>query len=295
MEFQQSEQIGVRRRWIMVLVDSTDGVTGKTGQTGTVKISKNGGTPVTSTNNIVEVNSANMPGHYYIELTAGELSDLGMISIYYKAASTLAFHDRGFITYNNPFQSQGGFATAAMGGNSSRGGITKPQAAALLEAIRKMIKEELQQQEVKEVNDERIDVILAAVTKETDLSPVLEAIGNIELSKDYTPEFSTLTKQLIQLGQDFKLDVTGFTEAVVDFTTKMVMNEESLNSSTKEVETIIEGFNTIKTQIVEFNKTFDSTNSLVNNTKIDGLTKKLTDLAVAITHLKYDIKMQVLT
>ena len=43
IQFQQSEQTAERRRWILVLVDSTDGVTGKTGQTGTVFISKNGG------------------------------------------------------------------------------------------------------------------------------------------------------------------------------------------------------------------------------------------------------------
>jgi len=97
MTFQQSEQIAGLRRWILVLVDSADGVTGKTGQTGTVFISKNGGASVASTNSIVEVDAGDMPGHYYVELTADELDTLGGISISYKSAEALAFHDRAIV------------------------------------------------------------------------------------------------------------------------------------------------------------------------------------------------------
>lgn len=115
LKFQQSEAIAARRRWILVLVDSADGVTGLTAQTGTVKISKNGAASAASTNSLVEVDVANMPGHYYIELTAAELSDLGMISIYYKAAGSLAFHDRAYVTYDDPFARHGGFAQGGGG------------------------------------------------------------------------------------------------------------------------------------------------------------------------------------
>lgn len=312
MEFQQSEQINLRRRWILVLVDSADGVTGKTGQIGTVEISKNGGTPAVSTNNIVEVDAVNMPGHYYIELTAGELSDLGMISIYYKASGTLAFHDRGYVTYNNPFQSTGGFATAAMG-TSGKGGLTKPQATALLKSIREIIQEELakdeQEDNVEEVvEDTRLDQILEAVTKElelpkpVDLTPVLDAVGAIMPPNDYSKEFKNLATQLTAMGKLAKLDVVGFTKAITDFQAKMSIATKDINGSMSEVKAIKDGYMELKKLMNEFQKTlaeqsdmdkrFDAMNSSNNNNKLETLTKQVTKMAVLLTDLKYDLKIQ---
>ena len=145
LEFQQSEDTAVRRRWIIVLVSSTDGVTGLTGQTGQVYISKNGGTPALSTNSIVEVDSTNMPGHYYIELTASELDTLGHISITKKTASSLAFHDRAIVSYNDPYASAGGFSG---GGSGETFKLTKKHIQSIAEEVWKYkVEEEISAQE----------------------------------------------------------------------------------------------------------------------------------------------------
>lgn len=91
------------RRVFFHLVDSSDGVTAKTGQTGKAYISKNGNTPAQTFNSLVEVSSANMPGLYYIELTVSEVSSPGFITIDYKSGSTLRFQELGQIVAFDPY------------------------------------------------------------------------------------------------------------------------------------------------------------------------------------------------
>lgn len=307
MEFQQSESIAERRRWILVLVDSADGVTGLTGQTGTVKVSKNGAAPASSTNSIVEVDSVNMPGHYYIELTAAELSTLGMISIYYKAAGSLAFHDRGFVTYNNPYQSAGGFSGGVS--TTKSGGLTKAQADDLLKQIREVVKEEVQaiDKDFPTMTDytAKLDNILELISKEEvkeviDFSPVLEAIGQIEKPNNYSRELVEIVSKLTTLGKSHTIDVKGFETILKEFRAKMDVSTEEINGSIKEVAGIKNGFVELQKLMDEFkatlaeqkdmDKRFDAMNSAANNTKLETLAKKITDLAVAVTNLRFDIK-----
>lgn len=73
-----SESTATRRRIPVLLVDSTDGFTPKTGQTGpTVTISKNGATAVSGAGTFTEVGN----GVYYYEFTAGEADTLGWIAL----------------------------------------------------------------------------------------------------------------------------------------------------------------------------------------------------------------------
>lgn len=73
-----SESTAARRRIPVLLVDSTDGFTPKTGQTApTVTISKNGATAVSGAGTFTEV--AN--GVYYYEFTVGEADTLGWIAL----------------------------------------------------------------------------------------------------------------------------------------------------------------------------------------------------------------------
>ena len=73
-----SESTPARRRIPVLLVDSTDGFTPKTGQTGlTVTISKNSATAVAGVGSVTEVGN----GVYYYEFTAGEADTLGWIAL----------------------------------------------------------------------------------------------------------------------------------------------------------------------------------------------------------------------
>lgn len=314
MEFLQSEKNAVRRRWILVLVDSTDGVTGKTGQTGTVEISKNGGAPAASTNSIVEVDSVNMPGHYYIELVAGELDTLGMISIYYKAASTLAFHDRGFVTYQDPFAATGGFVAPS---NNTGLSITKAQSDDLLKKIRAMIAEEFAKYETEDDAEEtaevqKLDAILAAVTapepeeipeEPFDYSPILDAIASIEKPKDYATDLSNIVQVLTELNSLRTVDSEGFSKIVVDFQTKMAVATKEINGSLEEVAAIKAGFADLQKLMDEFkttlaeqsdmDKRFDSMNSAANNKKIEVLTEQMKQMMISLVNLKYDILKEV--
>jgi hypothetical protein len=73
-----SEATAARRRIPVLLVDSTDGFTPKTGQTApTVTISKNGATAVSGVGTFTEVGN----GVYYYEFTTGEADTLGWIAL----------------------------------------------------------------------------------------------------------------------------------------------------------------------------------------------------------------------
>lgn len=310
LEFLQSEPIAERRHWVIVLVDSTDGVTGKTGQTGQVYLSKNGGTPALSTNSIVEVDSTNMPGHYYVILTAGELDTLGFISLVKKTASTLAFHDRAIISYNNPYNSAGGFSG---GGTTNSGGVSKAQVDDLLKKWRKILQEELAKLEFPELPQipdyenyfgSMLEGLEVMKLKETDLTPVLEAIGSLPAPYDHTKEFSELTKNLGEFGKSKAMDVTGFDKATKEFIAKMELATKDINGSLDEVAAIKSGFEELQKQMEEFkttlaeqgdmDKRFDAMGQATNNKSIEALTKKITELAVQITNLRYDKKLEAL-
>jgi hypothetical protein len=98
-----SETTGVKTRVYFQLVDGTDGITGKTGQTGTCKISKNGGATATSSGSIVEIDSTNMPGRYYVTLVAGEYDTLGTVVVRYKAAGTAEMVAQATVVAYDPY------------------------------------------------------------------------------------------------------------------------------------------------------------------------------------------------
>lgn len=306
MEFQQSEQIATRRRWVIVLVDSSDGVTGKTGQTGTAYISINGGTPAASTNSIVEVDSVNMPGHYYLELTAAELGTLGMISIYYKAGGTLAFHDRGYVTYDDPFARHGGFAT---GGTSSSGGIRREQADDLLKKIREIVKDELSKlpEATPQDNSEQIGLLnniidIVSRTGEVepiDFSPVLQAINSIDKPKDYKTEFTKVLKQLESIAKVQKLDTKDIQKFVDDLNTRIDNTAKVVTTVNKSVDTISNTLTTVNTELDKFSSTlaeqsdmdkrFDAMYTALNNQRLDGITKEISKLPDSINTTIRDV------
>lgn len=81
---QQSETTAARRRIYFDLIDSSDHLSPKditvTGVK--VKLSKNAATAASSTNDIVKLDATNLPGCYYLELTAAEADTVGQITGY---------------------------------------------------------------------------------------------------------------------------------------------------------------------------------------------------------------------
>lgn len=88
---QTGENDLLKRRVYLHLVDGTDGITAKTAQTGTCKVSINGGAPTTSRNSIVEIDSTNLPGDYYLTLDVTELISTGIVMVRFKNGSTAEF------------------------------------------------------------------------------------------------------------------------------------------------------------------------------------------------------------
>jgi hypothetical protein len=234
-----------------------------------------------------------------------------MISIYYKAANTLAFHDRGFVTYNNPYQSTGGFSGGSV--STKGGGLTKAQADDLLKQIREIVKEEIQatDKEFPTITDytPRLDNILELISQEevkepVDFSPVLEAISQIDKPKDYSKQLLDIVSKITVLGNSHAVDVKGFDSILKEFRTKMDVATGEINGSLKEVASIKAGFVELQKLMDEFkatlaeqkdmDKRFDSMNSATNNGKIEVLTKKITDMAVQITNMRFDLKEQAL-
>jgi len=125
--YKQSESVAVRRRVYMILVSATDGITEATGITGTPYLSKNGATPTATTNTITEVDSTNLPGHYYVELTAAELDTLGFLSIRFKAASTAAFQFVGQVVADDPYIQHTGPGLSLPSGTKMAGGMKKEE------------------------------------------------------------------------------------------------------------------------------------------------------------------------
>jgi uncharacterized protein YoxC len=241
-----------------------------------------------------------MPGHYYIELTAAELDTLGGISMSYKAANTLAFHDRAIVSYNNPYQSVGGFS----GGGEGKG-LTKAQLDELLKKFIKAMKEELSKLEFPEIPafpeiPDYAETLATISQKETDLSPILDAILSIERPKDYTEPLSAITSVIAELKELKAMDLEGFNKTTQEFMSKMAIATEDINGSLEEVSNIKIALAELDEQVKEFKETlaeqgdmdkrFDAMGQAANNKTIQALTEKMTTLAEEIIHLRFDIK-----
>lgn len=100
-----SESTAARRRVPIWLVDATDGIAAETGVSGTPRISKNGAASAAASATITEVDSTNMPGLYYLELTAGEVDTLGTILISFKTAATAQWHGVAHVVAYDPYDS----------------------------------------------------------------------------------------------------------------------------------------------------------------------------------------------
>lgn len=100
---QLSEATAAQRRLFMHIVDATDGITAETGLTGVGRISKNGAATAASSGSLVEIDNTNMPGRYYIELTAAELDTIGIIEFRYKAAACAEVIARGQVVPFDPY------------------------------------------------------------------------------------------------------------------------------------------------------------------------------------------------
>lgn len=99
VDIQKGEPDSALRRVPIWLVDATDGIEPETGITGKPWMSKRGATPAQTTNSLVEIDSTNMKGLYYIELTTGEIDELGEIFLSFKDAATAWWYGSAQITY----------------------------------------------------------------------------------------------------------------------------------------------------------------------------------------------------
>jgi len=100
---QISEGTAALRRLFFQAVDATDGISPETGLTGVGRITKNGATSAASSGSLTEIDSTNMPGRYYIELTAAELDTNGIIEFRYKAAACAEVVARGQVVPWDPY------------------------------------------------------------------------------------------------------------------------------------------------------------------------------------------------
>lgn len=98
-----SEPTAARRRVYFHLVDATDGITAETGVTGTGYLSKNGAAPAATSGSLVEIDATNMPGRYYIELTAGEVDTIGTVVLRFKSAATAEMVAQATIVSYDPY------------------------------------------------------------------------------------------------------------------------------------------------------------------------------------------------
>jgi gas vesicle protein len=133
--YKQSESVAARRRVYLHLVDATDGITAKTGQTGTGYISKNGATPVATSGSLVEVDATNQPGLYYIELVATELDTLGFFAVRFKNSSTAEFQMVGQCVADDPYIQHTGPGLSLPSGVKMAGGMKKEEMVELAKMI----------------------------------------------------------------------------------------------------------------------------------------------------------------
>ena len=303
LEFKQSESTAVRRRWIMTLVSSTDGVTGLTAQTGQVYVSKNGGTPALSTNSIVEVDATNMPGLYYIELTAAELNTLGHIAITKKNAASLAFQDRALVSYNDPFTSVGGFS----GGTTDTFKLTKKHIEAIAEEVwkYKMTEDITAKDKLMQASEHPIvDLsglsaeIKGIVMPELDLSPVLQKVEAIKYPDlDLTPVLDKIDQ--IKIPECPAPDLDGLAAKI----TAEIQKLDKPDMATPEVAKVVAELSELKTildvRLTEMSKEDPDGNELLYGIqnemedKFEEVMNKLGDdhgkLAKEIINTKFEI------
>lgn len=93
---QQSEATASLRRLFFQAVDATDGITAETGLAGAGRLSK-AGAATAATGNITEIDSTNMPGRYYVQLTATEVNTLGVVEFRFKTAACAEVAMRGLV------------------------------------------------------------------------------------------------------------------------------------------------------------------------------------------------------
>lgn len=70
---------------LFFMIDSSDHISGKTGLSPTVKLSKNGGTGASPAGSITEVDSTNMPGLYKVAANATDTNTLGPLVLHASA------------------------------------------------------------------------------------------------------------------------------------------------------------------------------------------------------------------
>ena len=101
-----NEATAVRRNMYFQLI-ATDGVSPVTGATGLGRISINGTATQASINSIFEIDSVNMPGRYFYQLAAGEVTTLGFVEFRYKSGPSLEVHACAQIVGFDPYDSTG--------------------------------------------------------------------------------------------------------------------------------------------------------------------------------------------
>jgi len=281
-----------------------------TGQTGHGYLSVNGAAGVQSSNTFTEIDSVNMPGSYYLQLTQGEIGTLGTLNLYVKTTLSNAYNGAAIVTYNNPFASQGGFVAPS---DSTTGGFTKAMSEDLLEKIKKMIVAEFDKREKEEDEEEQqqeqtdyteiLNQILQAVTVEPeeeevepiDFSPVLEAIAAKENPKDYSNNFSAIEKAIAAMSPV----MTEFGNAVKTFESKMGAASGEINSAMEGISKLTKGFSDLEVMMEKFKEAFDSQvdmdkrfaaiNGKMKDEKLQEISDKFLELQKMMINHKYDI------
>lgn len=309
--FKQSETAGVKTRVYLHLVDATDGITAEAGEAGGQPvISKNGAAFASTSNTLTAVDASK--GLYYVELTASELDTLGFFAIHYKSADTAIFQTIGQVSYDDPYASHGGFGISG-GGSSSRGGLTKDQAAALIKAIKQAVKDELANIKPQDIampvipdHSDKLDKILECVENmEVDMNPIMEAINNLPTPQDYSKDLAKLMKEVEKFSGIHKLDVKGFAKAVKEFQVKMETATDDINNSLEDVESVKEGFVELQKMVDEFRDKFDEQTDMdrrfgtlmgkMKDEKLAEIVDKMNKLAVEMVNMKMDLLEQLTT
>ncbi len=103
VQIQRNEATAALRRVPVWLVDATDGITEEIDITGKPYMAKTGVSPAETTNSLVQVDSTNMLGLYYIELTAAEVDTLGLILMSFKTAATARWYGSAQVVDYDPY------------------------------------------------------------------------------------------------------------------------------------------------------------------------------------------------
>jgi len=168
--FQLGENDQLKARVYFHLVDATDGITPETGEAGgRAKISINGNAPSNSVNTLVAVDTTNQPGTYYLILSPSELNTPGFLSVRYKSANTAEFVTIAQIVAFDPYSKRYGDESLAVAVDVD------------YKRVRKIIQEEL-------------GTLPKAEAKETDLSPLTQAVSEVQRSIRQLkfPDFPTI-------------------------------------------------------------------------------------------------------